>query len=203
MNQAGAKRWGARTRIVDRNIGKMILVEVAMECYATHGIEGTSIEHVTQGAGVSRRTFYRYFSEKKDLRNAVFSHCMDILFSAMRKALRSYVEDIPRLFEETVVFASTSAYPGNNNEAIQKTYDEIMSAIPLAMSKEWLDEWTYYYEDIVFASKDPRIRKIDPRLLAELASRLVTVYRQFGDCPEDIRKSLRTLKVLSRFSVDA
>jgi AcrR family transcriptional regulator len=43
------------------------LAEVAQELFVERGFEQTSIDDITRAAGVSRRTFFRYFSTKADV----------------------------------------------------------------------------------------------------------------------------------------
>ncbi|OLT00312.1 hypothetical protein BJF90_36200 [Pseudonocardia sp. CNS-004] len=43
------------------------LAEVAQALFVEHGFEATSVDDITAAAGVSRRTFFRYFSTKADV----------------------------------------------------------------------------------------------------------------------------------------
>lgn len=43
------------------------IIDAALELFATQGFDATSMEQVADGAGVSRRTIYRYFPTKDDL----------------------------------------------------------------------------------------------------------------------------------------
>jgi AcrR family transcriptional regulator len=43
------------------------IVDAALELFAAHGFDDTSMEQVADAAGVSRRTIYRYFPTKDDL----------------------------------------------------------------------------------------------------------------------------------------
>jgi AcrR family transcriptional regulator len=43
------------------------IYEAAIDLFATHGFDETTVEEVAQAAGVSRRSLFRYFSSKDDL----------------------------------------------------------------------------------------------------------------------------------------
>ena len=69
------------------------LIEVATELFAARGYEGTSIDAVQQGAGVSRGSLYHHFASK------------DALFEAVLEALEA------RVGNEVVVAAATAPDP--------------------------------------------------------------------------------------------
>jgi AcrR family transcriptional regulator len=47
------------------------LIRVAVSVFAEEGVAGTSVLRITQAAGVSNGTFYRYFRNKQELEQAV------------------------------------------------------------------------------------------------------------------------------------
>jgi mycofactocin system transcriptional regulator len=70
------------------------LQEVAVEMFAAHGYDEVTIEALATAAGISRRTFFRYFNSKADALMAGFDQDVERL----RSALSGSDPDLP-LFE--------------------------------------------------------------------------------------------------------
>jgi AcrR family transcriptional regulator len=43
------------------------LQDAALELYATHGFEETTVAEIAQAAGLTERTFFRYFADKREV----------------------------------------------------------------------------------------------------------------------------------------
>ncbi|GGT87813.1 TetR/AcrR family transcriptional regulator [Streptomyces coeruleorubidus] len=50
-----------------RSVVRSLLARTAIELFATHGYDNTTLDEVAAAAGVSRRTLFNYFSSKEDL----------------------------------------------------------------------------------------------------------------------------------------
>jgi AcrR family transcriptional regulator len=57
----------ARNRGRPRRASKVLLEDAAYELFLEQGFGGTTIDDITQRAGVSRNTFFNYFSAKTDV----------------------------------------------------------------------------------------------------------------------------------------
>jgi AcrR family transcriptional regulator len=53
------------------------LERAALELFVERGLDGVSVDDIAAGAGISRRTFYRYFESPADIVGTVFSRAMD------------------------------------------------------------------------------------------------------------------------------
>lgn len=58
---------GASLRDVTRQAVRDQVLQEAWFLFAEHGFEGTTIDQIAEASGMSRRTFFRYFSGKEEL----------------------------------------------------------------------------------------------------------------------------------------
>lgn len=63
------------------------ILAAAAVAFAQHGAAGTTVEHLLQAAGVSRRTYYRFFASKDDALDALHEQAIALFLAASRAAL--------------------------------------------------------------------------------------------------------------------
>jgi AcrR family transcriptional regulator len=76
----GGKRDGNRREKVQ------LLCDAALRLFLVHGIEGTRIDDITRAAGVAKGSFYRYFSDKQQLCEALFQPLHAATLAALDRA---------------------------------------------------------------------------------------------------------------------
>ena len=82
---------------------KEALFRTAYELFTTKGINSTAISDIVEKAGVAKGTFYLYFKDKYDIRNALITKKAGELFSvAYEKMYRKKVSSL----EATVICAA-------------------------------------------------------------------------------------------------
>lgn len=69
------------------------LEQVALDLFARHGFEATTVEDIAEAAGIARRTFFRYFPSKNDVVWGDF----ESLLTAMEAWLAATDADVPVL----------------------------------------------------------------------------------------------------------
>lgn len=72
---------GARVRRPAQGPGS--LLEVAVGEFITRGYDATSMEHLSQAAGITKSSFYHHFSGKEALLRAALQRALDGLFAVL------------------------------------------------------------------------------------------------------------------------
>ena len=73
---------------------RLELQGIALRLFADHGFENTTIEQIAAEAGVSERTFFRYFTTKASVLWADF----DTEVATIRAALAVVPDDVPMIY---------------------------------------------------------------------------------------------------------
>lgn len=88
---------------------KVELAEQAYAVFAERGVENVTVQQAAQAAGISRATFFRYFSSKEDAvvtaLRSMTGHFSDVASSMSSQPGESLLELLRRSFEPAVAFA--------------------------------------------------------------------------------------------------
>lgn len=74
---------GARAR--NRQQRTAALCDAALPLFLSRGLEATTVDAITQGAGVSKGSFYRYFDDKERLVETLFAPFAEALDAALQR----------------------------------------------------------------------------------------------------------------------
>lgn len=138
------------------------LLEAAEEVFAEYGWEAASIVKITERAGVSQGTFYRYFVSKQ----AIFDELVDDLNRRVRRAMaegaargQSRAEVERHGFEG--FFRFTAEHP-----ALYRVIRQAEFASPAALHRHYERIAAGYVEALTEAMEKGEIAQSDPEVLA-------------------------------------
>ncbi len=127
-----------------RAAAQLEIARTAIRLIAEHGFDGVTVESIAEHAGISARTFYRYFPAKEDvvvplIRNGVAAIAEQL---ARRPASEPLTVALPAAF--TVAMSAPGTLPPHEAAA----FTRILAAHP-AMRGRWLD--TYHASEHALA----------------------------------------------------
>jgi len=121
-----------------RRVVRSQLTEVAVDLFAEHGYEATTVDQIAAAAGMSKRTFFRYFASKDDLvigKYDLFGDTMAAAFEA-RPAGEPVWESLRRVFDITVSYVDDPQQRARN-----ETMERIVQSAP-ALNAAYLDKFS-------------------------------------------------------------
>lgn len=165
------------------------LIEAAEDVFGEYGWETASIVKITERAGVSQGTFYRYFVSKQ----AIFDELVDDLNRRVRRAMtegavhgQTRAEAERRGFEG--FFRFTSEHP-----SLYRVIRQAEFASPAALHRHYERIAAGYREALAAAMEREEIEEGDPEVLAyalmgvgELIGMRWILWGEDGEMPPDV-----------------
>jgi AcrR family transcriptional regulator len=103
------------------------LIAVALDLFAAHGYEATTVDEIAAAAGISRRTFFRYFATKDDVVLGKF----DVLSDDIADAFNARPSDEPLWTSLRRAFDVTTKYFDDPTlRARSETIERILAGAP-------------------------------------------------------------------------
>jgi AcrR family transcriptional regulator len=110
-----------------RRLAQSELTSVAQDLFVTQGYDGTTVDQIAAAAGMSKRTFFRYFPSKDDLVIGKY----DLFADRMAEALDERPADEPVWKSLRRVFDITLDYVQDDHQrARNDAMDEIVRSTP-------------------------------------------------------------------------
>lgn len=170
----------------------------AIDLFERYGFENTTVEEIAAAAGVSRRSFFRYFSSKDDLMAQAIVSYGTYLADAIA-ACPAAASDLD-IVRQTVLAVATAAAAQPRTRAVM----QIVSVSPAARQAQLSRRAEL--EQSVAAAFSERLRKgpnrsLTARLLAGITLSILDVvfHTWFGQPKRDIRVTAeQTFTVLTR-----
>jgi mycofactocin system transcriptional regulator len=111
---------------------------VSLRLFTEHGFEDTTVERIAAAAGVSRRTFFRYFDSKAD----VLWHAFDGEVRSLRAAFADVPPDVPLMAAIRQVVVGVNRYRAEDVPELRTRMNLIGSVPALADSAaHHYDSW--------------------------------------------------------------
>jgi len=112
-----------------RRLAQTELTSVAQDLFLEHGYEETTVDQIAAAAGMSKRTFFRYFSSKDDLVIGKYDLFGDRMADALdaRPADEPIWESLRRVFDITLDYVQDDHQRARNNamEAIVRSTPQL------------------------------------------------------------------------------
>ncbi len=95
------RRPSSRKRATGVQLGeasaRAIILRAAGLVFAEHGVRTASVAHILAAAGVSRRTFYRFYPSKEHVMHALYVAGTEVLLDGCRAAVREETDPVRRV----------------------------------------------------------------------------------------------------------
>jgi AcrR family transcriptional regulator len=108
------------------------LQEAALELFATRGFEQTTATDIAQAVGLTERTFYRHFSDKRE----VLFYGQDVLLDAFLTGVETAPPEASPLDVVAAAVQSASAFFTADRRAYSRTRQSVIEAHPALQERE-------------------------------------------------------------------
>jgi TetR/AcrR family transcriptional regulator, regulator of mycofactocin system len=121
---------------------------VALRLFSAHGFEDTTLEQIAAAAGVSRRTFFRYFDSKAD----VLWHEFDGEVRALRAAFAAIPAGLPLMESIRRAVVGVNSYRAEDVPEL-RTRMHLIGSVPAlqASAAHHYDDWERAISDFAAA----------------------------------------------------
>ncbi|MFC0247081.1 mycofactocin system transcriptional regulator [Citricoccus parietis] len=172
----------------DRTLGRPratthdVLAEIGVELFTRHGYENVSVQRIADEAGVSRRTFFRYFPTKADLPWGDFAREVERL----RGELALVPDDIPLMAAVRHAVVEFNRVPPEAVDQHRARLGLILTEPELiARSLVKFLDWRRVIAEFTARRLDLEPTSFFPELVGEVAlSAAVAAYRQWIPSPD-------------------
>jgi mycofactocin system transcriptional regulator len=145
---------------------RLAVERVALELFAEKGFDNTTVDDVAAAAGISRRTFFRYFASKNDIPWSQFGPLLEDL-----DAWLSEVDDeVPMLDAIAQAAIRFNRFPSDGPLAHRERMTLIMHtpALLAHASRRWL-EWQEVMSKFAARRMGEPIHALGPQLVGHIA----------------------------------
>ena len=139
---------GLNLRERNKARARLEIAGAALALFAERGFQNVTVDDIVSAAGVSRRTFFRYFDTKEDALLADYPQLSDRL----RQAFDSHPDDVPVLDGIRQALHAVADWYLERRDAVLARSDVIRgSSTPAARNLELLTQWEAVVAQVVAA----------------------------------------------------
>ncbi len=170
----------------EKKVIRQQLRDKSKELFLAHGLKKTSVDEITQAAGISKGAFYLFYESKEEL----FLEIMEQMETDLREGILQYTlqpqadarQSVRRILENFLL--TYDAYPLLKNFS-QSDLDYLVRKLPAERLQAHMNRDTRFFENFIKKVKREGIPiKVPPRVAMNLILSLflVSLHRQdFGD----------------------
>jgi AcrR family transcriptional regulator len=157
------------------------LREAALELFLEHGYENVTVAEITERAGLTRRTFSRYFTDKRDVLFAGSEQLPAVLAHSVRHA-----DDTLSPFE-ALLSALVDVAGGLADQALLAAQRRAVVQASPELQERGRTKFAAATEAVVDALRDRGIAESQATLLAQVGVAIFrTAFERWTDQPDDI-----------------
>jgi mycofactocin system transcriptional regulator len=155
----------------------------ALHLFAAHGFDDTTVEDIAAAAGVSRRTFFRYFESKAD----VLWHEFDGEVRALRSAFAAIGQDVPLMTAIRMAVVGVNSYQADDVPELRTRMSLIGSNPALqASAAQHYDAWEQAVSDFAAARLGRPAGSLYPQAIGRATLAVCrSAYDQWADRADD------------------
>lgn len=128
-----------------------LLVKAGRHCAATIGIRKTTLEQLTQQAGISKSAFYKFYESKEHLFFKIMVDWHAQIFAAAEEALKDHAQ-LP--VRERVARALVAAFDTMHKDGMVAAFNEDVPYLLRRLPQEFLEEGSSAYDTHISALID-------------------------------------------------
>lgn len=157
------------------------LREAALELFLEHGYENVTVAEITERAGLTRRTFSRYFTDKRDVLFAGSEQLPAVLAHSVRHA-----DDTLSPFE-ALLTALVDVAGGLADQALLAAQRRAVVQASPELQERGRTKFAAATEAVVDALRDRGTAESEATLLAQVGAAIFrTAFERWTDQPDDI-----------------
>ncbi|HLF34751.1 MAG TPA: TetR/AcrR family transcriptional regulator [Cyclobacteriaceae bacterium] len=152
-----------------------VLMKTARGLFWKHGFRRVTVEEICQRAGISKMTFYKYFSDKLEMAKAIFDQVIQEGLLKFKEILTSDIPPSEKI--KKIILLKLEGTNDISKEFMEDFYTDSDSELARFVSTKTLEAWNVVMADIRLAQEKGIFRKdIKPEFMFYFLNNLKPLY---------------------------